>query len=94
VLRAKYSANFHVFSAKMAIEKKQSYHHGCQMAYFNITNPNLGKFGRALEWYILWIFGISCGHLVYFVLIWHLFHVSACFTKKNKATLLVITFRQ
>jgi hypothetical protein len=23
---------------------------GCQMVYFQTKNPNLGKFGRALEW--------------------------------------------
>jgi hypothetical protein len=47
------------------------------MAYFQTKNPNLGKFWRDLKWkmfvyfvaiwYILWPFGIVCGHLVYFV---------------------------
>jgi hypothetical protein len=51
------------------------------MVYFQTKNPNLGIFGRALEWkmlvffghleyftaicYILWPFGTFCGHLVY-----------------------------
>jgi hypothetical protein len=44
---------------------------------FSNKNLNLGKFCRALQqkmlgyyssiWSILWLFGISCGHLVYFV---------------------------
>jgi hypothetical protein len=33
---------------------------GCQMVYFQTKNPNLSKFGRALEWKIL----------VYFMVIW------------------------
>jgi hypothetical protein len=52
---------------------------GCQMAYFENKNINLGKFWRELQWmilfyfmairFILWPFGIFCGHLVYFVAI-------------------------
>jgi hypothetical protein len=51
-------------------------------------------------WYILWSFGIFCGHLVYFVsfgifcghlvyfvIIWYVFPVSVCCTKKFLATL-------
>jgi hypothetical protein len=47
---------------------------GCQMVCFEIGNPNLGKFWRALKWKklvyfmvlwnILWSFGIFYGHLV------------------------------
>jgi hypothetical protein len=51
---------------------------GCQTAYFQTKNPNLGKFLERLAmtswlfgyftviWYILWPFLIFCGHLVYF----------------------------
>jgi hypothetical protein len=55
---------------------------GCQMAYFQAKNPNLGKFWRILQWkllvyftdiwYILWTFGIFYGHLVYFMDIWYI----------------------
>jgi hypothetical protein len=34
---------------------------GCQMAYFQTKNPNLGKFCRALQWKILvylWTLGL------------------------------------
>jgi hypothetical protein len=38
---------------------------GCQMAYFQTQNPNLGNFWREMQyvyfmaiWYILWLFGI------------------------------------
>jgi hypothetical protein len=44
------------------------------MVYFQIKNPNLGSFGKALElkmlayfmtiWNILWPFGITYGRLV------------------------------
>jgi hypothetical protein len=38
------------------------------MAYFQTKNPTLGKFLRDLQksWYILWPFGLFCGHLEYF----------------------------
>jgi hypothetical protein len=48
------------------------------MVRFQTKNPNLGKFGRVLQWkmdtwsiltvfcYILCTFGIVCGNLVYF----------------------------
>jgi hypothetical protein len=64
---------------------------GCQMVYFQTKNPNLGKFGRVLQWkmlvyfmaiwYILRSFGIVCGVLVY------IFPVLVSCTKKNLATL-------
>jgi hypothetical protein len=47
---------------------------------FSNQNPNLCKFWRALEWYILWSWsilhpiGIFYGHLVNFVLLWYIFH--------------------
>jgi hypothetical protein len=34
---------------------------GCQMAFFETKNPNLGSFGGPCNgkcWYILWIFGL------------------------------------
>jgi hypothetical protein len=52
------------------------------MVYFQIPNPTLGKFWRALEWKllvffivtrnILRTFGIFNGHLVYFRAIWYI----------------------
>jgi hypothetical protein len=60
---------------------------GCQMAYFQTKNPDLGKFLRVLQWkmsvyymsivyftatwYILRTFGIFCGYLVYFFPFWY-----------------------
>jgi hypothetical protein len=73
---------------------------GCQMAFFQTKNPNLGKFleGLAMEdigTYILRPFGLFNDHLVYFVAIWYMlwlfgifFRVLVCCTKKNLATLL------
>jgi hypothetical protein len=52
---------------------------GCQMAYFQTKNPNLGKFWRLLQWKmgviwsILWPFGLFYGRLVYFMDIWYIF---------------------
>jgi hypothetical protein len=56
----------------------------CQMVYFQTKNPNLGKFGKILQWkflvflwllfyltakwYILWSF---CSHLIYFSPFWY-----------------------
>jgi hypothetical protein len=70
---------------------------GCQMAYFETKNPNLGKFWMVLKWKMLvyfiaiWFiirpFGIFCGHLVYFMVIWYIFPVLVCCTKKKLATL-------
>jgi hypothetical protein len=69
---------------------------GCQMAYFQTKNPDLGKFWRLLQrkmlvyymavWSILWLFGIFCDQLVYFMVIWY---ILVCCTKKNLATLVV-----
>jgi hypothetical protein len=74
---------------------------GCQMAYFQTKNPNLGRFWtdlvyfmhiwsilRLLGIHILWPFGIFCEHLVYFMVIWFIFPVLVCCTKKYLATLL------
>jgi hypothetical protein len=47
---------------------------GCQMAYFQPKNPNLGKFWRFLKWrccYILCPFGTFYSNLVYFMPIWY-----------------------
>jgi hypothetical protein len=70
---------------------------GRKMAYFQNKNPNLGEFRRVLEWKMLvycitiWSF---CGHLVYilsyseyFMVIWYIFPVLVCCTKKNLAIL-------
>jgi hypothetical protein len=52
------------------------------MAYFQTENPNLGKFGRVLQWkmlvysmsirYFLRPFGIFYGHLTCFMDIWYI----------------------
>jgi hypothetical protein len=38
-------------------------------------------------WYILWLFGLSCGYFVYLLVIWYIFPVLVCCTKENLATL-------
>jgi hypothetical protein len=60
---------------------------------FQTKNPNLVKFLRDLQlklasWSILLPFGIFCGKLVYFMVIWYIFPVLVCCTKTNMATLL------
>jgi hypothetical protein len=55
---------------------------GCQIEKFQTKNPNLVNFWRALQrnmlvsftaiWYILWLFGIFCGYLEYFVATWNI----------------------
>jgi hypothetical protein len=57
---------------------------GCQMAFIQTKNKNLGKFWRDLQWkilvyfkaiwYILRSFNIFYGHLVYLEVIWYIFH--------------------
>jgi hypothetical protein len=37
---------------------------------------------------ILQLLRIYCGHLVFFMVIWYIFHVLVCCTKKNLATLI------
>jgi hypothetical protein len=54
------------------------------MAYFQTQNPDLGKFWRVLQLKILEnymvilsilrLFGIFCGHLTYFMIIWYNFY--------------------
>jgi hypothetical protein len=57
---------------------------GCQMAFFQTKNPSLGKFpgpcnGRTMLvyfksiWSTLRPFGIFCGDLAYFLVIWFIF---------------------
>jgi hypothetical protein len=71
---------------------------GCQTAYFQTRNPDLGKFWRLLQWK-MWIYVIN-GHLdyfkaiwyilwtlVYFMVIWYIFLALVNCTKKNLATL-------
>jgi hypothetical protein len=57
---------------------------GCQMAYFQTKNPNLGKFWRVLQWKML----------IYFVAIWSILWlfgkfppILVCCAEKNLATL-------
>jgi hypothetical protein len=42
-------------------------------------------------WSILRLFGIVCGHLVYFVVICYIFTFLVCYAKKNLATLVQFT---
>jgi hypothetical protein len=63
---------------------------GCQMAYFQTNNSNLGKFFRVLQWKmlvyfmsiwsILWSFGLFYGHLVYLLAIWYVLWLSGMFS--------------
>jgi hypothetical protein len=56
---------------------------GCQMVYFQTKNPKSDKYWRVLQWKMLkyfwaiwsifWLFGIFCGHLLYYVVIWYIF---------------------
>jgi hypothetical protein len=61
--------------------------------YFHTQNPTLGKFWRVLErklWHTyLWPFLIFYAHLVYFVVLWFIFPVLLCCTKKDLATLVL-----
>jgi hypothetical protein len=47
---------------------------------------NFGGSCNGRCWYILWTFGLFCSHLVYFMVIWYIFPVLLCCTKKNLAT--------
>jgi hypothetical protein len=61
---------------------------GCQMAYFQTKNQNLGNFWRALQWEMLVY--VLYGRLVYVLCIRAFgifFPVLVCCTKKNLATL-------
>jgi hypothetical protein len=42
-----------------------------QKAQFGLSMEDVGKFIG--HWCILWPFGVFCGHLVYFVVIWYIF---------------------
>jgi hypothetical protein len=64
------------------------------MVCFQIKNPNLGKFGMVLQWKMLvylmetWSFlrsfVIFYGHLVQFVVIWHIFpHFGILYQEKS-----------
>jgi hypothetical protein len=63
------------------------------MAYFQTQNPNLGKFGKVLQWKMpvfLWTSSLFHGQMVYFmVILWSFgifFPVLVCRTEKNLAT--------
>jgi hypothetical protein len=82
-------------SPKIDIEILTSdFDQGCKMVYFQTKNPNLGKIWRVNRrcldifstWYILQSFGMSYGHLVYFLVIWYVFPVFVCSSKKNLST--------
>jgi hypothetical protein len=65
---------------------------GCQMFKY-IFKPkiliwvNFAGSCNARCWWILWPFGIFCGHFVYSIVIWYIFPVLVCSTSKNLATL-------
>jgi hypothetical protein len=76
-----------------------TYLQGCQMAYFQTKipiwinvrgsyNERWGVYFMAI-WSILLQFGILCGHMVYFMVLWYIFPVLVYYTKKNLATLLI-----
>jgi hypothetical protein len=81
-----------------ASNKNMHLNQGCQMVYFQTSNPNLGKFWRALDWKVLiyfmvmwnisWTFGIFYDNQVHLVFIWYIFPVLVLCTKKNLATLI------
>jgi hypothetical protein len=66
---------------------------GCQMANFQTKNPIRVNFCRVLQWKvlvyymsfgsILRLFGIFCGHMVYFVVIWNFYPFWYVATKKT-----------
>jgi hypothetical protein len=63
-----WSTFFSVFILSPDSGKEQ----GCQTAYFQTENTNLGKFWRVLQWKTLvhlWPFGLFYCHLIYFVII-------------------------
>jgi hypothetical protein len=64
------------------------------MVYFKTKNPNLGKFGRVLQWKmlvyfmanlsILRSFGIVYGHLVHFMANWYIYsHFGMLYKEKS-----------
>jgi serine/threonine protein kinase len=65
------------------LQVKAYLHPGCQMAYFQTKNPNLGNFCRVLQrkmlvnftaiWSLLLPFGIFYLPLVYFIYLWYIF---------------------
>jgi hypothetical protein len=75
------------FASCAILDTIESWKQGCQMAYFQTKNPDLGKFWSVLLWkmlvyftailFILRLFGIvcpfglSCGYLVYCFFIWY-----------------------
>jgi hypothetical protein len=70
---------------------------GLPHGLFQIKNPNLGKFWRALEWKmlayfmaiwnILHPFGIIYGRLVWFMVIWYISQFDMFGLRKNLPTL-------
>jgi hypothetical protein len=53
-------------------KKRNEEKHGCQMAYFQTKNTNLGKFGKALEWKML----------VYFMVVWNVLRPFGIFNRQ------------
>jgi hypothetical protein len=92
--RASRRPRCHTFTPKRIfttyiVASSQDPEQGCQMAHFQTKSPNLGKFWRLLQC-------IFCDHLVYFtairyryfMVIWYIFPVLQCRTKKNLAALI------
>jgi hypothetical protein len=42
---------------------------------------------------ILWPFGIFHDHLIYFMVVWYIFHILVTYSKKNLATLLRLRWK-
>jgi hypothetical protein len=80
VLRFKSVKN--TLSSLRAVEVNCIKHRAARWYIFETQSHNLGKFWSVLQlimlvnlmpiWYMLWSFGIFCGHLVYFVVIWYI----------------------
>jgi hypothetical protein len=73
---------------------------GCQMVYFQIENPNLGKFWMELQWKMLvyfmdiWFILRPFGTGMYFIAIWYMYFIAIWYTyctNKNLATLITKT---
>jgi hypothetical protein len=62
---------------------------GCQMAYFQTKNPNLGKFWSVLQWKTLEYLRANFAD---FMVIGIFFPILVCCTKINLATLVCFGF--
>jgi hypothetical protein len=76
---------------QLVVKEFRRLRHGCQMAYFQTKNPNLGNFWVTYNgscWHILRPLRIFCGYMVYFS------QVLVSCTKKNLATSVSATYKR